>query len=98
MLKNVRENKAIESLLLQIVRNVAFNVVDPAFGHRCSRAFGFRIRSGNPKHFAMRQSGFQQVSVISGATTNIEDSPTGRINLIDDERVSDVLIHSCRER
>lgn len=98
MLKNVRENKAIESLVSQIIRNIAFNVVDPTFGHRCSRAFGFRIRSGNPKHFAMRQSGFQQVSVVSGATADIEDSSTGRIDLIDDERVSDILIHSCGER
>ena len=38
------------------------------------------------------------MSVISCATADIENSQTGGIDLIDNERVATILIHPCGER
>ncbi|MGD0369123.1 MAG: hypothetical protein ABSA94_16835 [Acidobacteriaceae bacterium] len=88
----MREEQAIEFLPLQISRYAALDVVDPAFGHIRSRALRFRLRTCNPKYFAVGQLLSQQRSVVPGATANIEHASAGGIDLIDYQRISNVGI------
>jgi hypothetical protein len=63
-----------------------------------ARAFRFRLRLGNPKHLAAGQFGLEHTSVIPGTATDIQDSPASGIDLIDDQRISDIFIHPFGER